>query len=55
MGCKLYVDENSTIAAYSLEQARRLAVPHMRNRKAIKIEICIASPPTQLWAYDYDI
>jgi hypothetical protein len=54
MGCKLYVDEKVTTAAYSLEQARRLAVPYINNRQAIKLEISIASRPTQLWAYDHD-
>ncbi len=54
MGCKLYVDEKATTAAHSLEQARRLAVPYINKRQAIKLEICITSRPTQLWAYDYD-
>jgi hypothetical protein len=54
MGCKLYVDEKATAAAYSLEQARRLALPYIDKRQAIKLEICIASRPTQLWDYDYD-
>ncbi len=53
-GCKLYVDEKSTTMAASLEQARRLAVPYINNRQAIKLEIGIASRPTQVWAYDYD-
>jgi hypothetical protein len=53
-GCKLYVDERSMAAAYSLEQARRLAIPYLANRRAIKIEIHVASLPTQVWAYDYD-
>lgn len=54
MDCKLYVDEKTTTAAYSLEHARRLALPYINNRQAIKLEICIASRPTQVWAYDYD-
>ena len=54
MDCRLYVDEKAMTAAYSLEQARRLAVPYIINRQAIKLEICVASHPTQVWAYDYD-
>ncbi len=53
-GCKLYVDKNSTTVAYSLEHARRLALPFMQKRQAITIEIHVASLPTQVWAYDYD-
>jgi hypothetical protein len=53
-GCKLYVDEKSTTVAYSLDQARRLALPYINNRQAIKLEIGVTSRPTQLWAYDYD-
>ena len=53
-GCKLYVDEESVTAAYSLEQARRLAIPYINKRQTIKIEIHIASLPAQLWAYDYE-
>jgi len=52
-GCKLYVDEKSTTVAYSLDQARRLALPYINNRQAIKLEICVTSRPTQVWAYDY--
>ena len=54
-GCKLYVDEKYTTVGYSLEGVRRLAVPYIDNRQAIKLEICVASLPTQVWAYDYDI
>jgi hypothetical protein len=54
-GCKLYVDEKYTIVGHSLEGVRRLAVPYIDNRQAIKIEIHITSLPTQVWAYDYDI
>lgn len=53
-GCKLHVDEKATTVAYSLEQARRLAIPYINNRQAIKLEICVTSRPTQVWAYDYD-
>ena len=53
-GCKLYVEEKSMAAAYSLEQARRLAIPYLNKRQAIKIEIHIESLPTQVWACDYD-
>ncbi len=54
-GCKLYVEEKSVAAAYSLEQARRLAIPYLDKQQAIKIEIHVASLPTQVWVYDYDI
>jgi hypothetical protein len=54
-GCNLYVDGKPTTVAYSLEQARRLAVPYFDNRQTIKVEICVASLPTQVWAYEYDI
>lgn len=53
MGCKLYVDEKAIAAAYSLEQARRLALPYIDKRQAITLEICIDSRPAQLWDYDY--
>jgi hypothetical protein len=52
-GCKLYIDEKSTTTAYSLEQAHRLAVPYINNRQSIRLEIGVASRPTQVWAYDY--
>jgi hypothetical protein len=54
-GCKLYVDEKSTAAAFSLEQARHLAVPYLDKQRSIKIEIHITSRPTQVWAYDYAV
>jgi hypothetical protein len=54
-GCRLYVDETLTTVGYSLEEARRLAVPYIHNRQALKLESCVASLPTQVWAYDYDI
>ena len=54
-GCKLYVDETVRTVGYSLEGVRRLAVPYMDNRRAIKIEIQIKSLPTQCWVYDYGI
>ena len=54
-GCRLYVDRNSTAVAYSLEHARRLALPYIDKRQAREIEIGVASLPTQVWAYDYDI
>ena len=52
-GCRLYVDETSTTTAYSLDQARRLAVPYINKRQAIKLEINVASHPTQVWVYDH--
>ena len=54
-GCKLYVDETLTTVVYSLEEARRLAVPYIHKRQVLKLESCVASLPTQVWAYDYDI
>ena len=54
-GCKLYVDKKSATVAYSLEHARRLALPYIHKRQAITIEICVASLPAQMWAYDYAI
>lgn len=45
-GCKVYVDEKSTVVTYSLDQARRLALPYINNRQAIKLEICVTSRPT---------
>ena len=36
-----------------LEQARNIAVPYLENHQSIKIEIHVASRPTQVWAYDY--
>ncbi|MBK5103135.1 MAG: hypothetical protein MUP61_02105 [Burkholderiales bacterium] len=53
-GCTLYVDERSTTTAYSLEQARRLAVPHINKRQAIKLEISVTAHPTQVWIYDHE-
>ena len=53
-GYKLYLEKNSTVAAYSLEHARNLALPYIHKRQAITIEICVTSQPSQLWAYDYD-
>jgi len=53
-GCRLYVDETSTTTAYSLDQARRLAVPFIKNRQAIKLEISVTSHPTQVWVYEHD-
>ena len=53
-GCRLHVDETATTVAHSLEQARRLAIPYIHNRQAVKLEICVTSRPTQVWAYDYD-
>jgi hypothetical protein len=54
-GCKLYVDAKSMAAAYSLDQARQLALPYLDKRQSIKIEIQITARPTQVWAYDYAI
>jgi hypothetical protein len=54
-GCELYVDEKPTAVSYSLAGGRRLAVPFIHNRQALKLESCVASLPTQVWAYDYDI
>jgi hypothetical protein len=53
-GCTLYVDEESTTRAYSLDQARHLAVPYINKRRAIKLEINVASHPTQVWVYDHE-
>ena len=53
-GCTLYVDEKSTTTAYSLEQARRLAVPYINKRQAIKLEISVTAHPTQVWIYDHE-
>ena len=55
MGCKLYVDEKLTTVGYSLEETRRRAAPYMHSRRALKIENHVASAPTEVWAYDYDI
>ena len=54
-GCALYIDEKPAIPAYSLEHARRLAVSHIDDRQAVRIEIRIGPLPTQVWAYAYDI
>lgn len=54
-GAKLYVDEQYAAVGHSLDGVRRLAVPYIDKRQAIKIEIHITSLPTQVWAYDYDI
>lgn len=54
-GCRLYVDEESMAAAYSLDQARQLALPYLDKQQSIKIEIQMASRPTQVWAYDYAV
>jgi hypothetical protein len=54
-GCKLYVDQNLTTVGYALEETRRRAAPYIHNRRALKIESCVASAPTQVWAYDYAI
>ena len=54
-GCNLYVDGKPTAVSSSLEGARRLAAPYIHNRQALKLESCVASLPTQVWAYDYDI
>ncbi|MBE0614619.1 MAG: hypothetical protein IH604_13195 [Burkholderiales bacterium] len=53
-GCKLYIDEKSTTTAYSLEQARLLAIPYINNRQAIKLEISVTEHPTQVWIYDHE-
>lgn len=54
-GCKIFVDEKSMAAAYSLDQAHRLALPYLDKQQSIKIEIQIESRPNQVWAYDYAI
>ena len=54
-GCNLYVDGKPTAVSSSLEGARRLAAPYIHNRQALKLESCVASLPTQVWVYDYDI
>ena len=54
-GCELYVDEKPTTVSYSLEGGRRLALPYIHNRQALKLESRVASLPTQVWVYDYDI
>lgn len=53
-GCKLYVDEKSTTMACSLQQARRLALPYINKRQAIKLEISVTAHPTQVWIYDHE-
>lgn len=53
-GCKLYVDEKSTTMAYSLEQARRLALPYINKRQAIKLEVSVTAHPIQVWIFDYE-
>jgi len=54
-GCELYVDEKPTTVSYSLEGGRRLAVAYIHDRQALQLESCVASLPTQVWVYDYDI
>lgn len=54
-GCILYADGKPMAVSYSLEEARRFAVPYIHNRRALKLEDCAASLPTQVWAYDYAI
>jgi hypothetical protein len=54
-GCKLYVDGELTTVGYSMEDSRRRAGPYMLKRRRLKIESYVASAPTQVWAYDYDI
>ena len=54
-GCNLYVDGKHTAVSSSLEGARRLAVSYIHKRQALIVESCVASLPTQVWAYDYDI
>ena len=54
-GCELYVDEKPTTVSYSLEGGRRLAVPYSTTGRRSKLEIRVASLPTQVWVYDYDI
>ena len=53
-GCRLYVNEKSTTTAHSLELARRLAVPYIKKRQAIKLEISVTAHPTQVWIYDHE-
>jgi hypothetical protein len=54
-GCNLYVDGKHTAVSSLPEGARRLAVPYIHKRQALRVESCVASLPTQVWAYDYDI
>jgi len=54
-GWYLYVEGKPTAVSASQEGARRLAAPYIRKRQALELESCIASLPSQAWAYDYDI
>jgi uncharacterized protein YcgL (UPF0745 family) len=53
-GYILYIDKKPFTKANSLEEAKQLAEPYIKNRKQIMIESLCSPARSQIWIYDHD-